>query len=101
MRIFMTSYPWSHRLTSKAVPTSLILFVLILSACGGAPSITTGDTTPTATSHPAPTPTPTATVRAIPTTLTAADTCPNLPGYPVRRTYCYTPHQLQVAYGVE
>jgi len=40
-------------------------------------------------------------VRAIPTTLTTADICPNLPGYPVRRTYCYTPHQLQVAYGVE
>lgn len=97
----MSLYAWLHRVTSTAVPTSLILLVLLLSACSSVPGITTSGTTPPAISHPAPTLTPTPTLRVIPTTSTAADTCPDLPGYPVGRTYCYTPHQLQVAYGVE
>ena len=97
----MSLYAWLHRITSKAAPTSLILFVLLLSACSGVPGTTTSGTTPPATGHPAPTLTPTPMLRVIPTTSTAADTYPDLPRYPVGRTYCYTPHQLQVAYGVE
>ncbi len=35
-------------------------------------------------------------------TTPAVDTCPNLSGgYPLSSTYCYTPHQLEVAYGVD
>ena len=41
--------------------------------------------TPTATSQP----------------VSQVDTCPQLVGYPPSQTYCYTPHQFAVAYGVE
>ncbi|GAC1657847.1 MAG: hypothetical protein NVS4B7_03970 [Ktedonobacteraceae bacterium] len=50
-------------------------------------------TTSTVPPHPSP-------PRATPTLAPLADTCPDLPAYPVGRTYCYTPHQFQVAYGV-
>jgi len=93
----MSSFMWLHRATTRVTPTLLMLLALLLAACSGIPGSTT------TSNHPSPAPrlTPTPTVRAIPTTPTAADTCPDLPGYPVGLTYCYTPYQLQIAYGVE
>ena len=75
----------------------LILVIVFLSACTSPiGNIGNGGTTPTAISHSTPTPT------TIPhTPIPAIDTCPQLVGYPPSQTYCYTPHQFAVAYGVE
>src|SRR5579863_7992408 len=81
----------------------ILSFLLLLTACspfgsnGG-----NGSATPTATSgkitaHPTSTPA----LSATGTLPTQIDTCPALPGYPAVGTYCYTPHQIRVAYGVE
>lgn len=90
-----------RRATVKLAPALLIL-LLVLSACS--PSSGTGVATPTP--HPTTTATqstsngvtPGATSPALPAQV---DTCPRLIGYPKTGTYCYTPHQLRVAYGVE
>src|SRR5439155_14877377 len=76
---------------------SLLLLFLFLTACSIPGTTTgTGGATPTATKlHPSPTPRAT---QAVPPQV---DTCPTLPGYPPSITYCYTPHQFRVAYGVE
>src|SRR5438132_7207770 len=58
-----------------------------------------GGATPTVVARLSPTPIPTATATA--TVPVQVDTCPNLNGYPPSQTYCYTPHQLRVVYGVE
>ena len=76
---------------------TLCFLLLLLSACS--PLGGNGNATPTATSktvsHPTGTPALSATLP------TQIDTCPALPGYPALSTFCYTPHQLRVAYGVE
>src|SRR5881227_1696494 len=71
----------------------LLTLLLLLAACSIPGN--TGGTTPPGTPHSSPTPVPT---RQIPQ---QADTCPQLNGYPASITYCYTPHQFRVAYGVE
>lgn len=75
----------------------LILIIVLLSACSSPlGNHDAGSTTPTAASHPSPTSTP------IPhTPISTIDTCPHLVGYPPSQTYCYTPHQLEVAYSVD
>ena len=79
----------------------LCFLVLLLSACspfgsnGGS-----GSATPTATSGKTVS-RPTSTPAATGTLPTQIDTCPALPGYPTFGTFCYTPHQIRVAYGVE
>jgi subtilase family serine protease len=68
-----------------------LLALLFMTACS-----TPGDSGSggRSTSTPASSPSPAAPSRQ--------DTCPNLAGgYPPATTYCYTPHQLQVAYGVD
>src|SRR3989449_2062260 len=71
----------------------LLMLFLLLAACSmpGSP----GGTTSPGTSHSSPTPIPT---KSIPSQV---DTCPQLNGYPASITYCYTPHQFRLAYGVE
>ena len=89
-----------HHYKVKFAPLLLVL-PLILTACftsngTGPGSATTPNAGPT---QPLPTATtPAATTTALPAQV---DTCPRLIGYPAKGTYCYTPHQLRVAYGVE
>src|SRR5437588_11330926 len=71
----------------------LLTLLLLLAACSMPGS--TGGTTPPGTSHSSPTPVPT---KPVPPQV---DTCPQLNGYPASITYCYTPHQYRVTYGVE
>jgi subtilase family serine protease len=72
-----------------------LLAALFTSACST--SAGSGGAAPAAGTHPAAT-TAAAAAAAIP----AVDTCPSLAaGYPAGSTYCYTPHQLQLAYGVD
>src|SRR5947209_5693543 len=71
----------------------LLTLLLLLAACSIPGN--TGGTTPPGTPHSSPTPVPT---RQVPQQV---DTCPQLNGYPASITYCYTPHQFRVAYGVE
>ncbi len=78
----------------------LSLLVLLLAACSTPGSGGNGSATPTATSGKSTT-AATATPAATGTLPTQIDTCPALPGYPTAGTYCFTPHQLRVAYGVE
>ncbi len=83
----------------KSVPVLFVL-LLALTAC----STASGAGSTSATPLPSPTqPAPAGTTPAPTTTAFPAqvDTCPRLIGYPVKGTYCYTPHQLRVAYGVE
>lgn len=80
---------------------TLCFLLLLLTACNPLGS-GNGNATPTATtgktvSHPTSTPT----LSVTGTLPTQIDTCPALPGFPSTGTYCYTPHQLRVAYGVE
>ena len=86
------------RITVKLTPTLLVL-LLILTACnytqGPGPS---SGTLPTATQSVSNGVTPGATSTALPPQV---DTCPRLIGYPKTGTFCYTPHQLRVAYGAE
>jgi subtilase family serine protease len=72
-----------------------LLALFFITSCGmpGA-SGSSGEKTSTASAHPS----PAATQR----TISKADTCPTLvSGYPQNETFCYTPHQFQVAYGVD
>ena len=88
-----------HRLIVRLAPILLIL-LLVVSACSG----TGGSATPTppATSSATQSASTSVTPGAMNTALPAQiDTCPRLIGYPKTGTYCYTPHQLRVAYGVE
>lgn len=71
----------------------LLTLLLLLAACS-IPGSTGGTTSPEA-AHPTPTPVPTRQITP------QVDTCPQLNGYPASITYCYTPHQFRVAYGVE
>ena len=80
----------------------LSFLLLLLTACSPFGSSGSGSATPTATSgktvsHPTSTPASGAT-GTVPTQI---DTCPTLLGYPAVGTFCYTPHQIRVAYGVE
>ena len=78
---------------------TLCFLLLLLTACN---PLNNGNATPTATTGKTvahPTTTPTLSVTG--TLPTQIDTCPALPGFPSTGTYCYTPHQLRVAYGVE
>jgi subtilase family serine protease len=88
-----------RRTTIKLVPI-LIVLLLVLSACSSSGS--TGGATPgslpTATQPTTKGVTPGVTITDIPAQV---DTCPHLIGYPTKGTYCYTPHQLRVAYGAE
>nr|HET6902694.1 S53 family peptidase [Ktedonobacteraceae bacterium] len=77
---------------------AICLVILFLTACSSLPGTTgNGGTTPTpaptVASHPSPT--------AAHTVIPPIDTCPHLVGYPPSQTYCYTPHQFQLAYGVD
>lgn len=77
---------------------TICLVMLFLTACSSLPATTgNGGTTPTPVPTVASHPSPTATHNVIP----PIDTCPHLIGYPPSLTYCYTPHQFQVAYGVD
>jgi subtilase family serine protease len=82
---------------------TLCFLLLLLTACSPLGSSSgNGNATPTATtgktvSHPTSAPT----LSATGTLPTQIDTCPALAGFPSAGTYCYTPHQLRVAYGVE
>ena len=69
----------------------LLTLLLLLAACSMPGS--TGGTTPPGTPHSSPTPVPTKAVSP------QVDTCPGL--ISSSNTYCYTPHQYRVAYGVE
>jgi subtilase family serine protease len=74
----------------------VVTLMILLTGCGGLGSNgSNGGTPPTATSHSSST--------AITTkpTPTQVDSCPDLIGYPPTDTYCFTPHQFRVAYGVE
>ena len=92
-----------HLIKHSIIKFAPILFVplLVLVACS---SSNIGSTTPTprSTATAAQTVsngvTPAATSTALPAQV---DTCPRLIGYPAKGTYCYTPHQFRVAYGVE
>src|SRR6202049_2883595 len=94
-------YHLARRATIKLVP-ALFVLLLVLSACGpsgGTGSATaTPQPTSTATQPTSNGVTPGATTTALPAQV---DTCPRLIGYPKTGTYCYTPHQLRVAYGAE
>ncbi len=93
-----------HLVRSAAVKLAPALFILllVLSACstfGGTGGATpTLHATSTATQSASNGVTPGATGTALPAQV---DTCPRLIGYPTTGTYCYTPHQLRVAYGAE
>src|SRR5579859_7406196 len=78
----------------------LLALLLVLGACSTANG--TGGTSAT----PLPSPTHSVSTATTPAPTTTAlpvqvDTFPRLINYPVKGTYCYTPHQLRVAYGVE
>ncbi|HLZ80384.1 MAG TPA: S53 family peptidase [Ktedonobacteraceae bacterium] len=81
------------RRTATSVTSTLIMLLLLLTACGIPGGIGINGGTPTATSH-------TTTTATQPDNL-QTDTCPQLRGYPDTGVYCYTPHQFRVAYGVE
>ncbi len=70
-----------------------LTFALLATACSPFGGGGTGKTTPTAI-HP---------TQAVPSPVDPSQkaTCPDLPGYPTQGTYCYTPYQFRVAYGVE
>lgn len=87
----MTKHLWQ-----RLCAACLVLF--FLAACSS-PLGNSGGATPTAPSTASghASPTTTATAPSIP----QVDTCPQLVGYPPSQTSCYTPHQFQVAYGVE
>src|SRR5450759_558273 len=90
-----------RRVTAKLVP-ALFVLLFVLSACsssGGTGSATpTPQLTSTVTQSASNGVTPGATTTTLPAQV---DTCPRLIGYPKTGTYCYIPHQLRVAYGVE
>ena len=89
----MTKHLWQ-----RFCVACLVLF--FLSACSSPLSnnSTSSGSTPTIQSTPSRTVvTPTATLQSV----SQVDTCPQLVGYPPSQTYCYTPHQFAVAYGVE
>ena len=69
----------------------LLTLLLLLAACSIPGN--TGGTTPPGTPHSSSTPVPTKAVSP------QVDTCPGLISPSI--TYCYTPHQFRVAYGVE
>ena len=78
----------------------LLTLLFILGAC----STTSGPGGSSATPLPSPTRSASAGTTPAPTTTALpaqVDTCPHLIGYPAKGTYCYTPHQLRAAYGVE
>ena len=92
-----------HHLVRRAIiklAPALFVLLLVLSACSTAAG--TGGTTatplPTVTQSASNGVTPAPTNTALPAQV---DTCPRLIGYPKTGTYCYTPHQLRVAYGAE
>ncbi len=90
----MKKYTWGRKATDYhwVVLTLLIL----LTACSGLSGTgNNGSATPAATLHSS------STDIATKPTPTQVDTCPDLVGYPASHTYCYTPHQFRVAYGVE
>lgn len=75
----------------------LCVLLLALTAC-----ITANGPGPGSATTPQPSSTPLAPTATTTTALPAqVDSCPRLIGYPTRGTYCYTPHQLRVAYGAE
>ncbi len=76
------------------VCTALLALFLMTSCSMPGTSGSIGKTTPTTSDHPS----PTATQHSI----SQVDTCPTLvSGYPQGGTFCYTPHQFQVAYGAD
>src|ERR1051326_9454308 len=98
-RVLERLFRMQHRYKVKSAPVLLIL-LLILASCSTAGG--TGGTSAT----PLPSPTQSATSGTTPAPTTTAlpaqvDTCPRLINYPPKGTYCYTPHQLRVAYGAE
>ena len=87
--------------TVKLAPV-LVVLLLVLGACSSSSSAggttPTPHTTATVTQPTSNGTTPTPTTTDLPAQV---DTCPLLIGYPKTGTFCYTPHQLRVAYGVE
>jgi subtilase family serine protease len=81
------------RRTATSVTSTLIMLLLLLTACGIPGGIGGNGGTPTATSH--------ATNTATQPDNPQIDTCPQLRGYPDTGVYCYTPLQFRFAYGVE
>ncbi|HEU0002166.1 MAG TPA: S53 family peptidase [Ktedonobacteraceae bacterium] len=92
-----------HRLIKRSVvelAPALLVVLLVLAACGSSGSA--GGATPTPQSSSTRAVSQGVTPGATSTTFPAqVDTCPRLIGYPKTGTFCYTPHQLRVAYGAE
>ena len=88
----MTIHTWWRR-TATGVASTLLIVLLLLTACDIPGGITGNGGTPTATPHdPA---------KAMQPVISKNDICPDLNGYPTTGVYCYTPYQFRVAYGVE
>ncbi len=88
----MTTHAWWRR-TATGVASTLLIVLLLLTACDIPGGITGNGGTSTAT--------PRDPAKATQTVISKNDICPDLSGYPTTGVYCYTPHQFRVAYGVE
>ena len=88
----MTTLTWWRR-TSTGVTSTLLIVLLLLTACSIPGGIVGNGGTPTAT--------PRDPAKATQPVISKNDICPDLNGYPTTGVYCYTPHQFRVAYGVE
>ncbi len=84
----MSLRAWRH----VCIVLLVFLFMTACSTTGNSGS--SGGAVPAASRRPSPTTTSPA--------ISQGDTCPGLAGgYPPATTYCYTPHQFQVVYGVD
>src|SRR6266487_1251762 len=92
----MTTLTWWRR-TSTGVTATLLIVLLLLTACSIPGGIVGNGGTSTATPHGS----TKATATATPPIISKDDTCPELSGYPPTGVYCNTPYQFRVAYGVE
>ena len=88
----MTIHTWWRR-TATGVASTLLIVLLLLTACDIPGGITGNGGTPTAT--------PRDPAKAMQPVISKNDICPDLNGYPTTGVYCYTPYQFRVAYGVE
>jgi subtilase family serine protease len=88
-RYFMSLREWRH------LCTVLLAALFFLMACSTPGNSGSGESTvSTAASRPSP--------AATSATIPQVDTCPSLTsGYPPATTFCYTPHQLEVAYSLD
>ncbi len=90
----MTTNTW-RRKTAPSITSTLLILLILLTACTIPGGIVGNRGSPTATPHTL------VSATATQPSISKNDTCPELSGYPTTGVYCYTPYQLRVAYGVE